>query len=907
MRVRFFKWVAKISYKKYWLLLLICILFTIVMGVFSSKIRIETTWMSMLPEGEPSVVTFKNILDEFGAVTQIVVALEGPDKERIIQVAQEIAPGIADVKMKVKLSDEYKILPVVKRVDFAYDTNFVANHGLMLQKAKNLEKMKILFTDYNLVPFMTHINDVFETEYVSDSDNLIRQEKRAVQNLDGMFQFIETISEFATGEKSDVGTVQKGINAVTIGDGYYLSNDKKMLLILVTPTMSIDDITLVTVGVESMDARLKEFNREYPDVHIGMTGMHVITRDEMVTGMSDTIRNVTFAIILILAVFILSFRMWSGPIIAMIVLISGIIWDIGLAQIVYGRLNIFTAFCSIILIGLGVDYAIHIISAYTELRHKGRDVEQALSESFTKVGMGLVTGAFTTAVAFLVLMLTSFSAFREFGFVVGMGIISCLTASIFFLPAVLVLKEKIRMRIVKTESVKMVNMEFHFLGELAKITRKNPCISLSIVLLITAFLIYEIGNLRMNENYMELEAEGLESVRLQDEIVENFSLSPDNMMTIGNSIEEVSEIADRLNERPTVGLVESIADFLPSRLKQEKREPIIMEIREAQKKIPPYNRINTSELVTQLQRFNYNIIEISNMAYISGLDRVFNKCNLFLGLDEDGNQIGINKIETLIKIIKTTPESYQRLNNYQKIFRKNMRSRIEKMANPEPITLNMVPKKYVERFISKDGNKFLIVIYSSKNIWEGLFTNPFLTTMLRDVPNATGTPIFMKEMVRIAGEQGKFAFILSFVVIFLLLLMDFKSIKTALGAMVPLLLSVIWLFGIMGFFGIELTIVNVIGLPLILGIGIDDGVHIVHRCKIEGKERLPYAVSSIGRAIFLTTLTTMLGFGSLIPSVYRGYTSLGILITIGIGLCFFTSVVILPAVINIIWSEKRMS
>ena len=177
--------------------------------------------------------------------------------------------------------------------------------------------------------------------------------------------------------------------------------------------------------------------------------------------------------------------------------------------------------------------------------------------------------------------------------------------------------------------------------------------------------------------------------------------------------------------------------------------------------------------------------------------------------------------------------------------------------------------------------------------------------MLRDVPGATGTPVFMKDMMRLAGEQGEFAFILAFVAIVLLLLADFRSVKTAAIAMIPLLLSVIWMLGIMGLFDIKFTIVNVIGLPLILGIGIDDGVHIIHRYRVEGKDKLPYVLSSIGKAILLTSLTTMLGFGSLIPSAYRGYASLGILLTLGIGLCFFMSVGLFPVILKVIWGGKR--
>ena len=225
------------------------------------------------------------------------------------------------------------------------------------------------------------------------------------------------------------------------------------------------------------------------------------------------------------------------------------------------------------------------------------------------------------------------------------------------------------------------------------------------------------------------------------------------------------------------------------------------------------------------------------------------------------------------------------------------------MANPAPITIDMVPENIQERFLSLDGSQFLIAIYSKKDIWDGLFTGPYVENILRDAPNATGTPVLMRAMVSTAREQGILAFIISFAAFFIILMADFRNIKYTLVAMFPLLLALTWMFGIMGLTGFPFSIVNVIGLPLILGIGIDDGVHILHRCRIEGVRNMRYAVSSIGKAITLTTLTTLLAFGSLIPSIYRGYASLGILLCLGIGLCFITSVIILPAVLRLVWKQ----
>jgi len=909
MREKFFFWLARITYQRHVPVFLICFALTVVFAGFASFLRMDMTWQAMIPDGHPAKTTFQTVIDEFGTATQIIIALEGPSRERLIQAADELAQQLQNLTIEVPAAGsdgKTETQPVVKRVQIKYNTGFLARHGLMLAKAKELRNQSILYTDYNLVPFLTHVNDVLESEYVQDSGNLTKQEKEAERSLDGMYEFAESLGGCAAAPEINPEDIDHAVDAMTTGDGYYLSTDKKMLLIFLTPAVSLNDpFDITALAVNAIEARLHLALQDFPDITAGMTGGHVITRDEMEAGITDTMRNVSFAFVIILIIFIISFRMVSGPLLAMIVLTAGITWDMGLASLVFGRLNLFTAMCGVILIGLGVDYAIHILSAYSEFRHKGYDVEASLREAFSRIGAGLITGALTTAAAFLSLLFTSYPVFREFGFVVGTGIISCLLASLFFLPASLVLKERLWRRFRGAREFKRVDMEFGFLGKLTALTTRRPWITVTAAGVLTIIFVMFIPDVYMNRNYMDMEPAGLESVRLQREIPKRFNISPDNMVAVMDNLEQTGSITDLLNERPAVGLVESLADYLPSPQKQAQRMPLVKAIAETQNALPAFRPVDTEKLIEQLYRFGDNLTEMSSMAFIGGLDKVFDKTNYFLGLDEEGDQTGVNRIEEIVTAIENSPDAARRLNEYQRIFMDAMKKRISGMANAETITLESIPDDIRERFISKDGKHFLITIYSKRDIWDGLLTSPFVDTVIQDVPAASGMPLMMKVMVQTAKEQGAMAFLLAFIAFFIILMVDFRSLKTTIIAALPLLMSILWMLGIMGLSGFPFSVVNVIGLPLILGIGIDDGVHIIHRYRVEGRIKLPYAIASIGKAIFLTTLTTLLGFGSLIPSSYRGYASLGTLVALGISLCFFTSVVVLPAVLKIAWGGKR--
>jgi predicted RND superfamily exporter protein len=333
--------------------------------------------------------------------------------------------------------------------------------------------------------------------------------------------------------------------------------------------------------------------------------------------------------------------------------------------------------------------------------------------------------------------------------------------------------------------------------------------------------------------------------------------------------------------------------------------PLVREIAGYQNSLPRSKSVDIDLLIEELYRFSDNLTEMSSMAFISGLDRVFNKTNIFLGLNEEGDQVGENRVLKVVGRIENSDNSGKFLKSYQDIFIPVMRKRITSMANPEAITIETLPQNIKNRFASNDGSKYLLIIYAKKDIWDGLLTSPFVNTVIDDVPAASGMPILMRAMIFTAKEQGALAFLFAFIAFLIILMIDFRSPKTTIIATLPLFLSFLWMFGVMGLIGFPLSVVNVIGLPLILGIGIDDGVHIIHRYRVEGKDKLVYTISSIGKAIFLTSMTTMLGFGSLIPSTYRGYASLGKLVTIGIGMCFISSVIILPAILKLIWGGKK--
>jgi hypothetical protein len=226
------------------------------------------------------------------------------------------------------------------------------------------------------------------------------------------------------------------------------------------------------------------------------------------------------------------------------------------------------------------------------------------------------------------------------------------------------------------------------------------------------------------------------------------------------------------------------------------------------------------------------------------------------------------------------------------------------MSNPDPPRLDDLPKSLVERFVG-DSGRYLLKIYSKADIWNMEAMERFVADVRSVDACATGNPLQTYEASRQMKESYELAALYAFVAIAAVLIFDLGGVLHVCLALLPLGLGVLQLFGIMGLLGIPLNPANMIVLPLILGIGVDDGVHVIHDFR---RQKGRYHMSpSTASAVLITSLTTMVGFGSLMIASHQGLQSLGRVLTLGVSCCLFTSLIILPALLILLsWNLPEL-
>ena len=891
-----------------WRMLAFVLVVSVVSAYLAGHLSVTMRWSDLLPTKDPRTIEFNKIIDEFVSATSLVVVVQG-EESRIKEFADVLAP-----KITAAYDDQHEI-QLFRRVDYKQEIDFLKDHGLLLLKEENLKDLKTMFMDANLVGLLTNLNDSMEKEYVGKQESLSTREKedQAVMFLDGLQSLVLSLQAAAQGKGISEGEIQGVADKLLLGEPYYLSYDKTTLILNAIPNFTMMDLELVEVGTDAVQEIVDELLLDYSDVTAGLTGFIAIGRDEMFYSERSLGTTTAIALVAILALLILSFRMWVAPLLALTNLLIGILWAMGAVAVVVGQLNIMTQMMAVILLGLGIDFSIHLIAGFSEWRAAGDDIAAALEKTFLKNGKGVITGALTTACAFFTLVISQSRGMKEMGLVTGTGLLAILVTTFLFLPCLLVLRERRwDKKWAKGSALKdkvQRDITFRFLGKTAAWLGKCYLFTLASALLLTAVFVWMALGISFDHNYLNIEPKGITSVVMQDVILDKFDLSMDYALVLTDDVEQSREISEQYRKIGSVAMVEDIARYLPSFEQQQKRTPHIREIRAAivsQTLRPQILPEEMPLLEDEIERLEMNVIEMQDMAYLGGQDKVDNKCQEIIGDPEAAGSVNI--FRPLYQILEEKGVDHVAgFSLFQQAFAPYYRNLVLRMSQIDAINPDDLPLSILDRYSNEKRDQFLISVFPAGGIWQDAeFLKRFVSDLERVSERATGMPPVFRALIEVIGQDGRNAVLLTLVLVFFLLWLDFRRPGYALMALIPLCGGVLWMLGLMRLTGMQLTVMNVMGLPMIVGIGIDDGVHIVHRYLEEGKGHLRAIFASTGKAILLTSLTTMLAFGSLVFSIWRGFGQLGGALFLGVGACFLTTVIFLSGIIGFL-DRKRMA
>jgi len=665
--------------------------------------------------------------------------------------------------------------------------------------------------------------------------------------------------------------------------GYMVSKNEDLLFTLLVPNHDETSFTGYKDAVALARQAIAETRKDFPDIRVGLTGEDVISSDEMVTTQADVETASKIALTGVALLFIIAYRGVVKPLLAVFCLLLALCWTMGFTALTIGHLNILSIVFTTILIGLGIDFGIHILERYKEERQSGHEILEALQKTVQGTGRGNFSGAITTAMAFGAMVLTDFIGIVELGWIAGWGILFCMVAMLLVLPALITLEEKWR--------------KPHY--ALAKPAATQPrqwidklfdhyylIIGLCTFLVLIASL--SLKDLRFDYNLLDLQAKGTEAVQYEMKILESAGRSAWSAAMLADSLEEVQEKELLLKALPTVARFESISAVIP-----EHQEENLRFIRE-----------NLAPLLKELE------VEAEDVVFSwKGLNKTLKRIQFKLqGREEGGDTLApVQVAGNLLRNFreqsrKVEPDlAEKRLRDFSALLFTDYRDLIDELkanAEAQPVRLEEIPPKLRKRYISKKG-KYVIHIFPSVDIWDQDERRKYLSDLRSVDPNVTGTAVHMFESTRLMTEGYVKGGLYAMTAIIFYVFFMFRNVRTVFFVLLPVLAGSIWTVGVMELIGLKLNMANLVILPLILGVGVVNGIHITHRYREEEDKHASVLGKSTGQAVVLSSFTTMIGFGSLMVADHNGVFSLGLVLTIGVFNCLIASITFLPALLKL--------
>ena len=641
---------------------------------------------------------------------------------------------------------------------------------------------------------------------------------------------------------------------------------------------------------------VKKIRTIYGGVALGqvtpaLTGIPAIASDELDAidqGLNTSTIGTTIGIILLL---LLGYRSFRYSLMALVPLGVGTVMTVAIAKLLFHGLNIITSSFVSVLMGVGINFALFALSRYSEELRAGAPQEEALRGGFVKTGMGIVISAMTTILAFATVSTTNFTAFKELGLLVGLGLVVMVLLTIVVCPALAM--------VLNREGKRQAAREFIGLRLLEPLIRRARWPLLALAALVSIFGGVYAFKLRFNARYFDFLPTAAESVRGLLVIEADKGATPVLANMSAPDVESARVLAAKVRALPTVAAVDTATDLLPP-LSPERLDALKATVAALGKK-PQFAMLrgrtrSAKALVVSVTRLEDAFDEAAfamRQAELStdGLADAKKACaelkKTLVALPDDGREalalVELNAAD-LLERAWTTAENVAARGSYL------------------PSDL---PSVFRARYASKDGTELALYAQPSIDIWDEARAAHFSKELHSVAPDAVGFALEVDAYQTDIKRAFTLACYLTTALALLTCFLGFRSVKDSLLAMLPVAVGLAAMMAFMAVFDVQVNVANIVAFPLSLGMGVEAGAHIMSRCRQSeslghGAAPLGDIIAGTGTAVMLASSTTIVGFGALILADYRAMRGLGIIMCVGMTTNLVAALVFLPALLVVL-------
>ena len=684
------------------------------------------------------------------------------------------------------------------------------------------------------------------------------------------------------------------------GPSGFFSDDRTALLMTVQPRLPSSEGTEYSSLVsDRVREAIAAADPEASGLRAGLAGTYPYNQETNDVINYDMLRTTIISSIGVFVIFMLAFGSFFYSIIAVVPLLISVVLTMCWARFALGGFNLVTTFLPALVLGLGIDYAIHLVSRYAEERSAGQSLNRALYAAIRHKGEASFLAALTTALVFLGMLTAKSRALFEMGVISSIGVLAAFIVTLFLLPAMITLAHHlfhIRHReTVATHAAKLTSA-------FRLVTSRGRAIFV-IILVLTFFVAFQASQISFVFSSSDL-VPRVEMDDVYDEIVADFGFSPAGIgyaYTFKAANEaELQKVVSRLEENELVMTVESAAELLPVNLTEQQRV---------------LNELNIDAYIDQLETLRRSLVErgaavaqirtlltqfalLQFGASLNAMVDVAVTSNEIIGqlrtlqtelgaLDAEAAIVQVADLQAALGGLDTSLSDLRELPPVEELLRD---------------VLSALPREIRSQYLDAEG-RFVIKATVSPAIFDGANLDEFDAMAESLSVEYFGTPLVVRKLRGMMVRDFYISTLLALALIAIVMRKSLGGWVRALVAGSPLVLGYVWMLAGMRLLDINFNFLSITISPLLIGIGVDNGIHILHRTMEERMLRpegaIERSLGSTAVAVIVTSLTTMLVFGSLLAARTPGLRMLGTSALLGIGFSLLFSLLFLPAALRV--------
>ncbi|MDJ0868639.1 MAG: MMPL family transporter [Myxococcota bacterium] len=647
-------------------------------------------------------------------------------------------------------------------------------------------------------------------------------------------------------------------------------------VVLVSAKLDLEAFQPAAAVVERVRQVVREERLERSGARARLTGDFVLTyeENEVLVGQAAAVGLASFVLVGLL----LGVAMRSAWLIAatLVTLVAGLLVSLGWGVLGVGRLNPVSVIFPVLFIGLSADFGIHLCLRYRELRATGESHERALGRTGRDVGSSVVLCATTTAIGFFAFVPTEFTGFGELGWLAGPSMFIALLFSLTLLPALLSLAPP---RVQAGWS----RPQPPFPAFAPSLERPGWVRGAALLMALGSLAL--LPRAHFDPNQLHVRDPGTESVQAFEDLLASAKTSPWTLSALAETEREAAELAEAFRALEVVEHTVTPADLVPD--DQEAKLEAIADI--ASFLPPPANgRAPAPGLHVQLA--SIHDFEAEAAALVATTEDV--------DLARRIRRLAA-EAAALRARIELASDPAAELARTERVLLDPVDRRIGRVRQAlaaQAFTLDDLPEEMRDQMIGVDG-RLRVEVFPREDVGDPAALARFVDTAREVEPDVAGHAIYLLEISRSMVRSLQQALALATGIIALLLFVLWRRAGDTAVVIGILGLALVATTAVAVLAGIPFNFADVMALPLLLGLGVDSSIHLVHRFRTETGNGRRMLGSSTARAVTYSGLTTLASFGSLAFAPHRGMATIGQLLTLGVVLMLICNLVVLPALL----------